>query len=383
MKWRLLVAVVLLGVIVGGIVWFNFFRDKMIAGFFAGMQPPPVTVSVIEAEPTTWTPTIEAIGTAQAAQGVDLGVEAGGVVREIAFEANDHVEKDQLLLQIDDRVEQADLAAAQASLGLTQETLKRTQTLRTRGIAPVSDLDVASADATNAEAEVKKLQAVLEQKALTAPFAGVIGIPRVDVGEYVVPGTVYATLQDLETMRVEFSVPEQDIRRIAIGLPVNVNSEAGGIDLMGTITAIEPKIDPASRLILVRAEVDNPDGKVNPGQFLQVRVELPPESDVIALPQTVLSSNLYGDSLYVVRTEGEGDQAKRTVEQVFVKAGRRSQGLVEIMDGVKPGDEVVTAGQNRLSGGATVTIDNSVNPLPEGAADAGATTGAGAAAAAE
>ena len=121
---------------------------------------------------------------------------------------------------------------------------------------------------------------------------------------------------------------------------------------MGTIRAIEPKIDPASRLIQLRAEVDNPDGKVNPGQFLRVRVELPPEDGVIALPQTVLTSNLYGDSIYVVRVEGEGDAAKRTVEQVFVKAGRRTQGLVEILDGVKPGEQVVTAGQNRLSGGA-------------------------------
>ena len=130
------------------------------------------------------------------------------------------------------------------------------------------------------------------------------------------------------------------------------------------MSGTEPRIDPNSRLVSVRAEVNNPDGEINPGQFLHVRIDLPPEDNVIALPQTVLSSNLYGDSVYVVRAEGEGDDAERTVEQVFVKAGRRSQGLVEILEGVKVGDEVVTAGQNRLSGGARVAIDNTVNPIP-------------------
>ena len=368
MIWRLLVAIVLLVVIVGGIVGFNLFRDKMIAGFFAGQQPPPVTVSVIEAEPITWRPAIEAIGTAHAVRGVDLGIEADGIVQAILFTANDRVASGELLVQIDDRIERADLAAAQASLELNEETLQRVQTLRTRGIAPVSDLDVARAEADNARAAVNRLTAVMQQKALEAPFDGIVGIPKVDVGAYVEPGMIYATLQDLDTMRVDFQVPEQDIRRIRIGYGVSITSEDGDTPLVGKVTAIEPKIDPESRLVLVRGEVENPEGAINPGQFLRVRVELPDEDGVMALPQTVLNSNLYGDSIFIVRTEGEGDAAVRTVEQVFVKAGRRSEGLVEILQGVKPGEQVVTAGQNRLTSGATVTVDNSVNPLPQQAA---------------
>lgn len=364
MIWRFLVAVVLLVVVVGGIVGFNYMRDKGIEGYFATMQPPPVTVSVIEAEPITWQPGIEAIGTAHAIRGVELGVEAGGIVQEIAFHANDRVEAGQLLVQIDDRIERADLAAAEAQLQLSEETLKRVEALRERGVAPLSDLDVARADATNARAQVNKLSAVLAEKALKAPFGGVVGIPQVEVGEYVIPGTVYATLQDLDTMRVDFSIPEQELPRVRMGLPVTVRSDIADVELSGEITAIEPKIDPNSRLVSVRAEVNNPNGEINPGQFLQVRIQLPAEENVIALPQTVLSSNLYGDSVYVVRTEGEGEEARQTVEQVFVKAGRRSQGLVEILEGVETGDEVVTAGQNRLSGGAQVAIDNSVNPIP-------------------
>jgi membrane fusion protein, multidrug efflux system len=306
-------------------------------------------------------------------------------VREILFDANDRVELGQRLVQIDDRVEQADLAAAEAQLDLAQETLQRVEALRDRGIAPVSDLDIARADATNARAQVLKLTAVLNQKALEAPFDGVVGIPRIEVGEYVTPGTVYATLQDLDRMRVDFSIPEQQIRQIEIGMPVTAWTEVGGTELEGRIVAIEPKIDPNSRLVTVRAEVENLEGKINPGQFLNVRVELPAEDGVVALPQTVLSSTLYGDSVYILRTAEEMDdpapaaegaaaadggqeqQPTLKAEQVFVQAGRRSEGLVEIVRGVEPGDRVVSAGQNKLSSGATVVIDNSVTPTPEAA----------------
>lgn len=363
MIWRLFLAVILLGVIVGGIVGFNMFRDKMIAGYFASMQPPPVAVSTVEVEPVTWHPGLEAIGTAQSDSGVELAVETAGIVKEILFNANDKVEAGQRLAQIDDLIERADLAASQAELDLAQTQLVRAQELRQRGVTAISDLDEAQASETSAQAQVERLTAVMNQKSLEAPFEGIIGIPQVDVGAYVTPGTVYATLQDLDNMRVDFSVPEQQIRLVAIGMPVTLTTEVGATTLKGQITAIEPRIDPNSRLVNIRAEFANPpEGGVNPGQFLRVRVELPAEDNVIALPQTVLSSTLYGDSVYVVHTEGEGDKAESKVEQVFVKAGRRSLGLVEISEGLKAGDIVVSAGQNRLSGGARVTIDNTVNP---------------------
>lgn len=364
MIWRLVLALVLLVVVVGGIVGFNLFRDKMIGDFFAGMQPPPVTVSVVEAKPSRWTPGIEAIGTASALRGVDLGVEAGGIVQDILFGPNERVETGQRLMQIDDRMERADVAAAQAEVELSQEQLTRAESLRERGVTSVSELDVARADATAAQAALVRSTAVMEQKALAAPFNGIIGIPQVEVGAYVEPGTVYATLQDIDTLRVDFSVPEQQIRLIEVGMPLTASTEVDGSTALGRIVAIEPRIDPNSRLVLVRAEIDTKEGTITPGQFLRVRVELPVEDGVIALPQTVVSSSLYGDSVFVVRTEGEGEEAKQTVEQVFVRAGRRSEGLVEIAEGLKSGDQVVTAGQNRLSGGATVTVDNSVNPLP-------------------
>ena len=362
MIWRLILAVILLGVVVGGIVGFNLFRAKMIAGYFAGMQPPPVAVSTVEVKPITWKPGLEAIGTARALQGVELAVETAGIVKDVLFQANDEVKAGQHLAQLDDAIEAADLAASQAELDLAKTQLERARELRQRGVTAINDLDVAQASESSAQSQVVKLTAVMNQKSLLAPFAGTIGIPQVDVGEYVIPGTVYATLQDLDNMRVDFSVPEQEIRLVAFDLPVTVSTEVGNTELTGHISAIEPRIDPNSRLVTVRAEVDDPAHSINPGQFLRVRVELPEEPNVIALPQTVLSTTLYGDSVFVVRTEGEGDAAKQKVEQVFIKAGRRSQGLVEIAEGLKPGEQVVTAGQNRLTGGASVVVDNSVNP---------------------
>ena len=363
MVWRFILAVVLLVAVVGGIVGFNLFRDKMIAGYFASMTPPPVTVSTVEVKPVTWKPGLEAIGTAHSNNGVELAVETAGIVKEILFQANEKVTGGQHLAQIDDLVERADLAASQAELDLAETQLKRAQELRTRGVTAISDLDQAQASATSARAQVERLTAVMNQKSLEAPFDGIIGIPQVDVGGYVTPGTVYATLQDLDSMRVDFAVPEQQVRLVAMGMPVTLTTEVGSTSLAGRITAIEPRIDPNSRLVNIRAEFDNPDeGGVNPGQFLRVRVELPTEDNVIALPQTVLSSTLYGDSVFVVQTEGEGEAAKSKVAQVFVRAGRRSLGLVEIAEGLKPGDVVVSAGQNRLSGGAAVVIDNTVNP---------------------
>ncbi|MGP3696477.1 efflux RND transporter periplasmic adaptor subunit [Rhodobacter sp. NSM] len=360
---RLIIAVILLAVIVGGIVGFNMFRDQAISDFFANRKPAPVTVSTSIAEAITWKPGIEAIGTAVAAQGVDLAVEAGGTVREILFQANEHVEEGQKLLQISEREELADLAAAEAAAELAETELERARTLQQRGVSAINNLDTAQAEAASARAQVAKIRAMLQQKELTAPFAGVIGIPQVDVGGYVTAGTVYATLQDLDAMRVDFALPEQQISLVQPGMPVTVASEAGSYSASGKITGVEPKVDPNSRLVTVRAEVGNETGRIYPGQFLRVRVELPDEEKVIALPQTALMSSLYGDSVYVVRDAEE--EGQKIVEQVFVKAGRRDGEMIEVASGLEPGDEVVNSGQNRLSGGAPVAVDNTVQPVAQ------------------
>jgi membrane fusion protein (multidrug efflux system) len=384
-------------VVCGGIVGFNLFRDKAIQDFFANMPVNPVAVSTFKVEPITWTPKLEAIGTVAAAQGVDLTVETTGIVKEILFKANDKVEQGQVLVRLDDAVQKADLEAAKTQEALDKQALDRAVALQKRGVGTDATLDNARASWQTSISQVAKLQAVLDQKLLKAPFSGTIGIPRIEEGQYVAPGNAVTTLQDLDTMRADFSVAEQRFPDLQIGREVLFGLDGDDMPYKGAITGIDPKIDPASRLASARAEISNPDGKLSPGQFVQVRVVLPSEENIIAVPQTAVITSLYGDYVYVVRPAAErkagaaaagtepakeeaaaadaakpaepakaDDKQSLVANQVFVTIGRRSDGRIEIIKGISAGDEVVTAGQNRLNNGSAVFIDNAVDPSKAG-----------------
>ncbi|MDX8483250.1 efflux RND transporter periplasmic adaptor subunit [Mesorhizobium sp. VK24D] len=386
-----------------GIVGFNILRDNGIKQFFATMKPPAATVSTVILKPSEWTPGVEAIGTVNAVRGVDLTVETTGIVKDILFHANQKVAADSVLLQLDDAVEKADLVAQKAQAASDQAALTRALELQRRGVGTDATLDAARAAATASAAQVNKLQAVLNQKQLSAPFNGTVGIPRIDIGQYLAPGNAVVTLQDLDTMRVDFTVPEQQLPLLKIGQTVRLGGSLSDMPFAGSIRGIDPKIDPASRLVSIRGEVANPEGKLTPGQFVQIRVELPKEENVLSLPQTALTSSLYGDYVFVVvpakpaagaaapaKPQDQAAGAEKPAEaaakpadnkaagtakpaegaqqpalvlsQVFVKPGRRNNGMVEIVEGLKAGDEVVTAGQNRLFNGMSVAVDNTIDP---------------------
>ncbi|MER9295160.1 efflux RND transporter periplasmic adaptor subunit [Mesorhizobium sp. M0621] len=426
----IILVLAVLVVVVGGIVGFNFLRDNGIKQYFASMKPPAATVSTVIAKPSSWKPGVEAIGTVKAVRGVDLTVETTGIVKDILFHANQKVADNVVLLQLDDAVERADLDAQKAQAALDQTSLARAIELTKRGVGSDSTLDTARAAASASASQVTKLQALLDQKRLTAPFGGTVGIPRIDIGQYLAPGTAVVTLQDLDTMRVDFSVPEQQLPLLKIGQTVRLGFGGEDMPFAGAIRGIDPKIDSSSRLVNIRAEVANPDGKLTPGQFVQVRVELPEQQNVLTLPQTALTTSLYGDYIFVVQPAkpaeaapaqpakpdekpaapaadksadarptdtkptdtkpadamkpaadaakpaadaakpadkaagpaADGDKPALVLSQVFVKPGRRNQGMVEIVEGLKAGDEVVTAGQNRLFNGMSVVVDNTIDP---------------------
>jgi membrane fusion protein (multidrug efflux system) len=387
---RFIIAILLLAVVVGGIVGFNMFRDNAISQFFANMPVAPSPVSTVKVAPVTWTPDIQALGTVGASRGVDLTVETTGIVQSVNFVANQKVAAGALLVQLDDTQQRADLTAQRASAALDQQNLQRALELQKRGVGSETSVEQAQAAASASQAQVAKLEAVVEQKRLIAPFDGTMGIPRVDLGQFIQPGTTVATLQNLDVLRADFSVPEQSLNLVRMDQPVRFGVEDGDLPFSGKIVGIEPKVDPATRLVLIRAEISNPDGKLSPGQFVQVRVELPREEGVVAVPQTAVVASLYGDFVYVVRPADAApaqpaapatDAAKPAEDtaatpptaapapglaarQVFVKLGRRTGGLVEVTEGLKAGDEVVTAGQNRLSNGGPVVVDNTVQPVP-------------------
>jgi membrane fusion protein (multidrug efflux system) len=406
--------VIFVGVVVlcALLVGFNMLRTKMIGQFFATMQAPPVTVSATKIEPRMWTPEIQAIGTLWAIQGVDVATQVAGVVKSIAFKANERVAANQLLVQIDDEIERADVLSAEAAVARDRAQLERTRQLRTSGVNSAATLEEAQSTLAASESNLAKIRAVLDQKAIEAPFAGIVGIPQVDVGEYVQPGTVIATLQQLDTMRVDFTVPEQQAGDLTIGQPASFGLTETDLKYRGKVIGIDPKVDPQMRLVSVRAELENPDNDLRPGQFVRIRVELPSLPDVIVVPQTAIVTSLYGDYVYVVESEpaaqqqtpaGENEPALRdtmpdegaepapaaapapapapaadgsaapapaaqppagklVAKQIFVKMGRRQRDLVEITEGLQPGQTIVTSGQNKLTNNATVVVNNAIDP---------------------
>lgn len=295
----------------------------------------------------------------------------------MSFKANDKVSEGQVLVQIDDDSERASLAAAEAALKVAEADAGRALTLQERGVGAANTAESAAAQTESARAQVAQNQTALDRKTLTAPFAGEIGIPQIEVGEYVAVGQIFATLQDLSQMRVDFAVPEQQLAALKLGGEVTVHSEVGDLSAKGTIIGIEPRVDPNTRMVSVRAQVDNTDGKLVPGQFLRVNILQPAEEGVISVPQSAVSSTLYGDTIYVLRkAEGEaataeaGAEAEEVfkAEQVFVTLGRRSGSQIEVTKGIAAKDQIVTSGQNRLTNGARVKVDNSVT-LPQAAAE--------------
>jgi membrane fusion protein, multidrug efflux system len=326
------------------------------------MQQPPQTVSAAKVEAKTWTPGISAIGTAKAANGVELAFEIAGIVSEIKFKANQSVRQGEVLVQLDDTVERADIQDIQAAVKTAESSFERAKTLSTRGYGTEANLDQASALLATARSRLARLQATLEQKALKAPFSGVIGISRIDVGQYLQPGTVIASFQDLSSMKVDFTVPEQRAGEIKLGQEVHIGTTEGNLPFKGRVTGIDPRVDPKTRLVSVQALVeDNKDGAILPGQFLHVEVILPEQPNVMTVPQTAVIASLYGDYVYTIDQEEKQGQQVQVVKQVFVKTGRRRGGALEIVSGVDAGQQVVASGQNKLQSGATVKIDNTID----------------------
>jgi membrane fusion protein, multidrug efflux system len=364
MKRRIVVSLVFILAIAlcAGLVWFNFFRDKMIKDFFATMKQPAQVVTAAKVEAKTWTPSISAIGTAKAANGVELAFETAGIVKEIKFKANQNIRQGETLVQLDDTVERADLLDVQAAVKTAESNFERAKTLSTRGYGTEANFDQASALLAAARSRLARLQATIEQKALKAPFSGTIGITRVDIGQYLQPGTVIASFQDLQSMKVDFTVPEQAAGEVKLGQEVRLGVSETDLPFTGRIIGKDPRVDPKTRLVSVQALIEaNKDGAILPGQFLHVEVVLPPQPNVVTLPQTAVITSLYGDYVYTVESEERDGQQVQAVKQVFVKAGRRRGGSVEVLSGVTPGQQVVASGQNKLQAGATVKVDNTID----------------------
>ena len=371
---RLIVLLALALLLFGGVFFFKWFGNRMMVQYLENMPLPPATVSAATVETLHWSNQLEAFGTLVAVNGADLTSEAGGIVKAIHFESGDSVEKGQLLLSLDAEEQQGELKRLRAQAELAELNRKRREQLFKLEAISKSDYDAAVAEANAAKAAAEAQVGRVAQKQIHAPFSGVLGIRRVNPGQYVSPGTPIVTLQSMDPMDVDFSLPEQHTGLVQPGFKVAVRVAAQPERRFeGEVLAVEPKVDEATRNFGVRARLPNPEGLLRAGQFGRVTLQLPGSRDVVVIPRTAVNYASYGTSVFVIqprKAEGEGeaatdDGAKFEAVSRFVKLGDSRGDFVVVLDGLEPGDQVATSGLMKLSNHQPVIINNDIKPKVE------------------
>jgi multidrug efflux system membrane fusion protein len=362
-RWFIIVGL-LLAVLVGALVGFNAFRSHMIAQFFANNKPPPASVTVAEAKSEVIPNLATAVGDLAAVHQVNVTSDVSGRITDILFTAGASVKAGHPLVQLFDGPEQGDLASYKAQATGAALALDRAKQLAARQYGPQSTADAAQATYDQANAGIAKTEAIISQKLVRAPFDGELGVRHVEVGQFLTAGTQIVTLTDLSMLYANFTVPEKGSAALKVGQTVRLSVDAyPGRRFEGQITAIEPQIAADTRNIRVQATIANPDHVLKPGMFTSTTVVLPDKPAVVTVPETAVDYTLYGDSVFLI-TEKKSDDGKTslTVVRTFVRTGNRVDGRVEVLEGLKAGDQVVAVGQLKLQSGAAVVI--STDPPP-------------------
>jgi membrane fusion protein (multidrug efflux system) len=380
--------IVLVLILAGG---FFLHIKKLIA---SAPKPYDQTVTATKVGSQDWQPTLSAVGSVTPVRGVDVTTEIAGLVREIHFKSGQDVAKGDVLVELNDDTDKAQLASLQAAADLSATVLKRDKAQFEAQAIAQATVDADSADLKSKLALVAQQQATIAKKTIRAPFSGKLGITTVNPGQYINPGDKIVTLQTIDPIYVDFNLPQKQVGAIAVGQVVNVTSDGfPGISFPGKITAISPKVDTTTRNVVVEATFANPKRQLLPGMFANAAVEVGEKKHYLTLPQTAVTYNPYGATVFVVLTADEAAAAARanaasgasapapakaasgstglTVQQTFITTGETRGDQVAILKGLKEGQQVVTSGQVKLKNGTAVRIDNSVvpanaaNPTPQ------------------
>ena len=357
----------MLGTFVLVVAILGFVKYRQISAAIAAnksFSPPPEAVTTVVAQQVEWSNTLDAVGSIAPIQGVTLSADLPGVVAKVAFNSGAHVPEGQVLVQLDTRQEQAQLASAQAQLDLAKVNLDRAQKLFDQKAIAQSDFDLANAQYKSAEAAVGQAQASIDRKTIRAPFAGVTGIRQVNLGQYVNSGDAIVTLQAMDAVFMNFSVPQQDFRALTLGSTVDATVEGSKDSVFhGKVTAIDPVVNDATRNVSVQATFPNPRGELKPGMYATVRVVVGEGQPIVSLPSSAINYAPYGNSVFILEDmKGPDGKTYRGVRQQFVKLGRAMGDQVAILGGVKAGDEVATSGVFKLRPNAAVKVNNTVIP---------------------
>jgi membrane fusion protein (multidrug efflux system) len=377
---RYVVAIGVLLLVVLALVTIKYKQISQLISFGKTMQkqgPPPETVSSAVAKTDTWQETLDSVGTIAASKGVTVSNDAAGLVSAIHFESGDIVRQGQVLVELDNNVERAQLASVEARKDLAQLNAGRTRALVATNAIARAQQDNDDAVVKTSRSDVDLLGAQIARKVVRAPFAGKLGIRQINLGQYLNPGTPIVTLDSTDALVVDFTLPQQRLPRLSLGMPVQVLVEGEGDGTprgLGAITAIDPSIDQVTRSIKLRASLSKADEKLLPGMFVKVSVVLPTERSVVIVPTPAILHASYGDSIFLVEDKkddagvpiqaSDGSPAK-VGRQQFVKVGETRGDFVSVTAGIKAGDAIVSAGAFKLRNGSSIVINNAVVPTAE------------------
>ena len=362
--------IVILGLVglIGALVAIKGSQIGMLIGMGEAMKkagPPPEVVATAVAEKQTWERTLSAVASVVTAKGVAVSNDAPGLVSRIHFESGDTVKQGAILVELDTSVERAQLASLKAKRDLADISVKRSKALATSGAVAQSQVDADESGFKSLTADVGALSAQIARKVIRAPFSGKLGIRQVNLGQYLAPGTTVTTLEAEKSIFIDFKLPQEDLAKLQNGMTVCALPSGPGKPLgVGTISAIDPAVDPLTRTIKVRASLPDTED-LRPGMFLRAEVVLPEQADVVAVPQTAVVHASYGDSVFVTESKaGPDGKPRKVAQQQFVKLGPARGDFVSVLDGLKPEAEVVTAGAFKLRNGIPLKVNNEGGPQP-------------------
>jgi len=363
MKTKIIIAIVSVLAVAGGLGAIKALQIKTMIDSAKAMPEQTETVSTCVAQEETWQDTLSAIGTVSAVQGVTITPEIPGLVREITFEPGAVVAKGDVLVHLDVASETAQLRAVEAQLELARINLERERSLLKDHLVPQSEFDTADATMKQYQANADAIRTTIDKKSIRAPFAGRLGVRLINLGQNLEAGTPIVSLQALTPVFGDFSLPQQDLEQLKTGLRVRLTTDAyPARQFEGTLTTINPGLDPSTRSVGLQATFENSEQLLRPGMFARMKVLLPKEQHVLTVPLTAILSNPYGDSVYVVESKTEGDHSKLVVRQQFVRTGRTRGDFIAISSGLKPGEKIVSAGVFKLRNGMAVVENNTLTP---------------------
>lgn len=350
-------------IVLGFVGWRKYEGYKGFMAMKEGMGHMKQTISTTTATAQDWRDQIETVGSIRAAKGVDISNELAGTVDEINFNSGGDVKEGTLLLKLRANDDIAKLASLEASAKLAAITFERDK--KQLGVQAISQatVDTDSANLMSARAHANEQKAIVDKKFIRAPFSGRLGIRNVDLGQYLTAGTAIVTLQHLDLVYMDFTLPQQSLSKIKVGQQISVKNDTYPDRMFeGKISAINPKVDLSTRNIQIRAELANTDHSLLPGMYATADIAIGEAKTFVTLPQTAITYNPYGNTVFIVKGKGDKPDDALTVEQIFVTTGKTRGDQVQIIKGVKEGDVIVSSGQLKLQNGAGIIINNSVVP---------------------